>query len=102
MYVSNPISGEVGAAVQEVQEWLLFEQEFQTPSAGRWVLQQRASAYRPSSSIAVSNPISGEVGAAAQVAAKAQHDQLRLVSNPISGEVGAAAYKGMFIIMPAG
>jgi hypothetical protein len=88
---------------------------FQTPSAGRWVLQPPATpaklsgfstGFKPhqrgggccssatvdldASGRPVSNPISGEVGAAAHdYHAFDPHDVG--VSNPISGEVGAAA-----------
>ncbi len=42
MVVSNPISGEVGAAALSVPLWLVSVlSTFQTPSAGRWVLQLR-------------------------------------------------------------
>ncbi len=37
--VSNPISGEVGAAAKELNAWTCDAYKFQTPSAGRWVLQ---------------------------------------------------------------
>ncbi len=38
--VSNPISGEVGAAARaKVAVCVELWKEFQTPSAGRWVLQ---------------------------------------------------------------
>ncbi len=41
-FVSNPISGEVGAAAgAKVPVFLTHGGVFQTPSAGRWVLQQR-------------------------------------------------------------
>ncbi len=89
-HVSNPISGEVGAAAFSVillgglgvglfqtpsaGRWVLqpcgnkhvaasFE-EFQTPSAGRWVLQPSSLSLPFSFWPSVSNPISGEVGAA--------------------------------------
>ncbi len=40
--VSNPISGEVGAAASStVTGWQTTARKFQTPSAGRWVLQLR-------------------------------------------------------------
>ncbi len=113
--VSNPISGEVGAAA-----WSKFNYEkrivekFQTPSAGRWVLQLGASELLTAEMEEVSNPISGEVGAVAvearlELVADGKFQtpsagrwvlQQRLsvrwpttsrVSNPISGEVGAAA-----------
>ncbi len=89
---------------------------FQTPSAGRWVLQLRLCACCVFRYPLVSNPISGEVGAAATVGVRQRaqtescfkpHQRgggccsrgpgaqawspLRKVSNPISGEVGAAA-----------
>ncbi len=62
--VSNPISGEVGAAAfvdgtPEEEEFV-----FQTPSAGRWVLQPKKLGL-VTIRVLVSNPISGEVGAAA-------------------------------------
>ncbi len=63
--VSNPISGEVGAAAVLVTTWIV--------------------------AVLVSNPISGEVGAAACHAYAEDHAPDRNVSNPISGEVGAAA-----------
>ncbi len=40
--------------------------KFQTPSAGRWVLQLRQSFWWGKNRFQVSNPISGEVGAAAK------------------------------------
>ncbi len=64
-WVSNPISGEVGAAV--CRPFLPCPQPRH-----------------------VSNPISGEVGAAARVG-KPRPRPAHQVSNPISGEVGAAA-----------
>ncbi len=67
MSVSNPISGEVGAAAW-VKEWpkVPYVRRFQTPSAGRWVLQPHAREMQQSWDDLVSNPISGEVGAAAR------------------------------------
>ncbi len=65
--------------------------EFQTPSAGRWVLQleiQVKAVWCPGD---VSNPISGEVGAAASSSVYTFRWFPSPVSNPISGEVGAAA-----------
>ncbi len=89
---------------------------FQTPSAGRWVLQQCVVARCRCCGVAVSNPISGEVGAAAlggfplapSTSTSFKPHQRgggccsggssfpsplpgHKVSNPISGEVGAAA-----------
>ncbi len=89
--VSNPISGEVGAAASTgaIARTVLkscFKPHqrgggccssaktlfmavtvglFQTPSAGRWVLQRGNDAQDVSLHVVVSNPISGEVGAAA-------------------------------------
>ncbi len=88
--VSNPISGEVGAAalstrLQRISNLLMF----QTPSAGRWVLQPVA-VNAATSNPAVSNPISGEVGAAAPGLQEPSSISKATVSNPISGEVGAA------------
>ncbi len=37
--VSNPISGEVGAAAEKIEIAAALFAKFQTPSAGRWVLQ---------------------------------------------------------------
>ncbi len=90
--VSNPISGEVGAAaaLQSLQKPLTcsfkphqrgggccspqknnserpYGQGFQTPSAGRWVLQLLVVLRRHCLGCRVSNPISGEVGAAAHL-----------------------------------
>ena len=62
--VSNPISGEVGAAACQNDADRDNQNKFQTPSAGRWVLQ-RGLPCSGSAARAVSNPISGEVGAAA-------------------------------------
>ncbi len=65
--VSNPISGEVGAAATLLISLVtLGIPLFQTPSAGRWVLQRDygVGLLPPSQ---VSNPISGEVGAAAHI-----------------------------------
>ncbi len=99
--------------------------KFQTPSAGRWVLQQFVSkwaamhfySFKPhqrgggccsypwavrsnQGQNPVSNPISGEVGAAAYPqglpGVHRQH-----VSNPISGEVGAAACLVSRVLAPA-
>ncbi len=117
--VSNPISGEVGAAafvcaflsatliprfkphqrgggccsysLSFIEDDLRFM--FQTPSAGRWVLQRPLCRQPPVPRPPVSNPISGEVGAAAP-AGHAGEPPDRDVSNPISGEVGAAAIHG--------
>ncbi len=152
--VSNPISGEVGAAADEF-DYETCEQAsmFQTPSAGRWVLQLGLFLAMSGLGFVVSNPISGEVGAAARIAFTMrcgirssfkphqrgggccsilavnapsvysigfqtpsagrwvlQHGlQLRAhrwrgVSNPISGEVGAAAIrmKNQFFELSAG
>ncbi len=90
--VSNPISGEVGAAANNrLGSDAAMENMFQTPSAGRWVLQlQEALPQHPPRSH-VSNPISGEVGAAASRTAVGFGKVAKTVSNPISGEVGAAA-----------
>ncbi len=64
--VSNPISGEVGAAARKVQVNSLHGgARFQTPSAGRWVLQRHRQQARGCELREVANPISGEVGAAA-------------------------------------
>ncbi len=114
--VSNPISGEVGAAAGLLQARLSDIVEFQTPSAGRWVLQPLLATAHDNAEATVSNPISGEVGAAAiEIAsqdkfgvtrfkphqrgggccswsAAGQTERHRGVSNPISGEVGAAAF----------
>ncbi len=66
LHVSKPIRGEVGAAAaidkilaSEFRYW------FQTPSAGRWVLQPAFKSLDTYEAMEVSNPISGEVGAAA-------------------------------------
>ncbi len=65
--VSNPISGEVGAAAPLLNHPVYNNwRKFQTPSAGRWVLQQVHQQAATDSWPLVSNPISGEVGAAAQ------------------------------------
>ncbi len=115
--VSNPISGEVGAAATCLRTVSGAARLFQTPSAGRWVLQLEVAAGRQSLTVKVSNPISGEVGAAAWVkalralrghasfkphqrgggccseaSADLAPDTNWMVSNPISGEVGAAAW----------
>ena len=67
--VSNPISGEVGAAAAVKAEERKKRElaKFQTPSAGRWVLQHLQMNI-PATEHFVSNPISGEVGAAARAA----------------------------------
>ncbi len=113
--VSNPISGEVGAAAwANLVVWDLQEASFkphqrgggccsslasastrrpptfQTPSAGRWVLQLVCCPGCHCRVLRVSNPISGEVGAAAKPPFANPHSYTP-VSNPISGEVGAAA-----------
>ncbi len=64
--VSNPISGEVGAAASRLATTLRTLSTFQTPSAGRWVLQLLLRLAIANLNVKVSNPISGEVGAAAQ------------------------------------
>ncbi len=114
--VSNPISGEVGAAaLVHLTMWHSDNTTFQTPSAGRWVLQPVSVVWSQRYYSLVSNPISGEVGAAALIGftkgtrkrsfkphqrgggccsarwAKSPWGRAILVSNPISGEVGAAA-----------
>ncbi len=89
--VSNPISGEVGAAAAGgVDGGESHACQFQTPSAGRWVLQLQFRGGAPDRQRHVSNPISGEVGAAASRTVRSV-PPLSWVSNPISGEVGAAA-----------
>ncbi len=65
--------------------------KFQTPSAGRWVLQPEALGDVENRIQGVSNPISGEVGAAATYGMTKSLKAYE-VSNPISGEVGAAAW----------
>ncbi len=90
--VSNPISGEVGAAAgAKVPVFLTHGGVFQTPSAGRWVLQQSTEIINAITTTFVSNPISGEVGAAARLERCRGQGPRPRVSNPISGEVGAAA-----------
>ncbi len=95
--VSNPISGEVGAAAARRIAKRIIKQGgsfkphqrgggccsrsccpshrgcpwFQTPSAGRWVLQPKSVARDIDPEALVSNPISGEVGAAARCMDKA-------------------------------
>ncbi len=66
--VSNPISGEVGAAASASTRRppTSSSASFQTPSAGRWVLQLTSDLHWLASNAGVSNPISGEVGAAAR------------------------------------
>ncbi len=145
--VSNPISGEVGAAaswrgsataclstsfkphqrgggccsqLNNKFKREIAELEFQTPSAGRWVLQLAAALVKFFDGLVVSNPISGEVGAAAwktptlsrwwrsfkphqrgggccsKSSGPDEHPRVH-VSNPISGEVGAAADSGSIL-----
>ncbi len=65
--VSNPISGEVGAAAKKHIRPGSLTVSFQTPSAGRWVLQRRLHSHGYHRVRGVSNPISGEVGAEALV-----------------------------------
>ncbi len=65
-HVSNPISGEVGAAAGLTPPAVSSTASFQTPSAGRWVLQRPTGARLRGGRALVSNPISGEVGAAAR------------------------------------
>ncbi len=66
LVVSNPISGEVGAAAFGCNRLALARRNtFQTPSAGRWVLQRAIAKKIWADAREVSNPISGEVGAAA-------------------------------------
>ncbi len=93
--VSNPISGEVGAAA-----WGLPEDDLVAP--GSFKPHQRGGGccscrgFRPSWLCPqVSNPISGEVGAAALLRQGAELNEAAEVSNPISGEVGAAASGGL-------
>ena len=118
--VSNPISGEVGAAAPEIFAAYSKETVFQTPSAGRWVLQRRrihvttkaTSTFQTPSAgrwvlqrrshhpafrhgRCVSNPISGEVGAANSLRGPTTAKRWERVSNPISGEVGAATDASM-------
>ncbi len=69
------------------------QHKFQTPLAGRWVLQPGPRQKGDSPRGPVSNPISGEVGAAALCLGPRGPDRSGVVSNPISGEVGAAAVK---------
>ncbi len=113
--VSNPISGEVGAAAWEtLGNAIKGQMKFQTPSAGRWVLQPAASLWCRRRRPTFQTPSAGRwvlqpdiVAQKVEVTRKFQtpsagrwvlqqfefwgwEDHLR-VSNPISGEVGAAA-----------
>ena len=83
--VSNPISGEVGAAamVQVYQVWL--DLLFQTPSAGRWVLQLEMSEFFQTRMGQVSNPISGEVGAETPSAEVVFLDEIFKFQTPSAG-----------------
>ncbi len=91
--VSNPISGEVGAAADSVKIGNMYIQaQFQTPSAGRWVLQLNALAEVAPHAGKFQTPSAGRwvlQPAEAMAALREAAD----VSNPISGEVGAAARK---------
>ncbi len=88
--VSNPISGEVGAAARDSKNGLLVLGGSFKPHQRGGGCCSRADLEGRDLVSTVSNPISGEVGAAAM-----NDYQLRelalFVSNPISGEVGAAA-----------
>ncbi len=115
--VSNPISGEVGAAASdEVDSRDMLLREFQTPSAGRWVLQQFYAVKRGQNVWEFQTPSAGrwvlqpvvvrdelwKAGAEFQTPSAGRwvlqpasrfgtEGESRSVSNPISGEVGAAA-----------
>ncbi len=116
--VSNPISGEVGAAAEDLRYWPVWSvRGFQTPSAGRWVLQLCGLAspgydnprpfQTPSAGRWVLQPLAKVDAEKKAVKGFKPHQRgggccsgahrgcppcLRLhVSNPISGEVGAAA-----------
>ncbi len=95
--VSNPISGEVGAAAQPSRWASDPVDQVSNPISGE--VGAAAPARRPLCRIRlsarpVSNPISGEVGAAANKMFIV-FETSQVVSNPISGEVGAAAVAGL-------
>ncbi len=86
--VSNPISGEVGAAAglstSRTSSSFFW---FQTPSAGRWVLQPMALFKDIVDPAVVSNPISGEVGAAAELAVEIVMEHEDLFQTPSAGRL---------------
>ncbi len=90
-HVSNPISGEVGAAAQlKNKPENLDNLVFQTPSAGRWVLQH------PAKRVAVLGedsfkPHQRGGGCCSRMISSGRQMSSTTVSNPISGEVCAAA-----------
>ncbi len=85
----TPSAGRWVLQLIELATVAILAAKFQTPSAGRWVLQRPHRGCLAFGRL-VSNPISGEVGAAA-TCLYCNADTTDLVSNPISGEVGAAA-----------
>ncbi len=112
--VSNPISGEVGAAADVSYEihtlpWTRFQTpsagrwvlqlgvivwggiaaSFQTPSAGRWVLQHSACLWATVELMQFQTPSAGRW--VLQLSGWLRETYFAHVSNPISGEVGAAA-----------
>ncbi len=92
--VSNPISGEVGAAAtRPTSKSSPLAASFKPHQRGGGCCSPRPGQGPRRGEEAVSNPISGEVGAAAQQHAPWSGHRQQHVSNPISGEVGAAAYK---------
>ncbi len=89
--VSNPISGEVGAAAKNGTCWARPTHEFQTPSAGRWVLQPLPLRFLPQPLVSCFKPHQ-RGGGCCSFGAGEMTVMSRDVSNPISGEVGAAAH----------
>ncbi len=88
--VSNPISGEVGAAAGAGLETESWQEEFQTPSAGRWVLQLPSHSGAQCSEAGF-KPHQRGGGCCSHRLSLRHHPRSGHVSNPISGEVGAAA-----------
>ncbi len=90
--VSNPISGEVGAAATEQLQLLrAYDSQFQTPSAGRWVLQPPPSLGPFWAGAACFKPHQRGGGCCSWHCRNQRRRRQQPVSNPISGEVGAAA-----------
>ncbi len=98
-HVSNPISGEVGAAAYAVMKITNRKSSaFQTPSAGRWVLQLQRINKGGGYPICF-KPHQRGGGCCSECSCHGGQGQRGEVSNPISGEVGAAALQAIGVDM---
>ncbi len=96
--VSNPISGEVGAAASFELQITGPVETFQTPSAGRWVLQPAGLVVEGGGVRVGFKPHQRGGGCCSLGDSWERYQGPDEVSNPISGEVGAAAVHYKWLI----